>query len=49
MAISRKTRSGRLSKLPERLELYEEIEDDFKADEHDTAVDILQSADEDIS
>ena len=48
MSISRKTRSGRLSKVPERLELFEEIEDDFKDDEYDTDVDLLQSDDEDI-
>tara|TARA_X000001036_G_C20112477_1_gene575853 strand:- start:186 stop:473 length:288 start_codon:yes stop_codon:yes gene_type:complete len=48
MSVSRKTRSGRLSKVPERLELFEEIEDDFKDDEYDTDVDLLQTDDEDI-
>ena len=48
MSIARKTRSGRLSKVPERLELFEEIEDDFNDDEYNTDVDLLQSDDEDI-
>ena len=43
MSVSRKTRSGRLSKVPERLELFEEIEADY-----DTDVDLLQTDDEDI-
>lgn len=46
-AVSRRTRSGRLSKAPERLELFEEVEDDYKEDEYDTDVDLLQTDDED--
>ncbi len=48
MAIGVKTRSGRISKAPQRLELNEEVEDDYKEDEYDSDVDILQTDDEDF-
>jgi hypothetical protein len=43
-----KTRSGRVSKVPQRLELFEEVEDDYKEDEYDSDYDVLQSDDEDF-
>jgi len=43
-----RTRSGRVSKVPERLELFEEIEDDYKEDEYDSDVDLLETDDEDF-
>jgi len=43
-----RTRSGRLSKKPERLELFEEVEDDYKEDEYDSDLDLLQTDDEDF-
>ena len=48
MVLTVKTRSGRLSKGPERLELFEDVEDDYKQDEYDTDEDLLISDDEDI-
>ena len=48
MTIGVKTRSGRISKAPQRLELNEEVEDDYKEDEYDSDVDILQTDDEDF-
>ena len=48
MAVNTRTRSGRVSKAPERLELFEEVEDDFRDDEYDSDVDLLQSDDEDF-
>ncbi len=43
-----KTRSGRVSKVPQRLELFEEVEDDYKENEYDSDYDVLQSDDEDF-
>jgi len=43
-----KTRSGRISKAPKRLEVFEEVEDDYREDEYDSDVDLLQSDDEDF-
>ena len=43
-----KTRSGRVSKVPQRLELFEEVEDDYKEDEYDSDYDVLQTDDEDF-
>ena len=43
-----RTRSGRVSKAPERLELFEEIEDDYREDEYDSDVDLLETDDEDL-
>lgn len=43
-----RTRSGRVSKVPERLELFEEIEDDYREDEYDSDVDLLETDDEDF-
>jgi hypothetical protein len=43
-----RTRSGRVSKVPERLELFEEIEDDYREDEYDSDVDLLETDDEDL-
>ena len=48
MAVNTRTRSGRVSKAPERLELFEEVEDDFKDDEYDSDEDLLQTDDEDF-
>jgi hypothetical protein len=48
MAIGVKTRSGRISRAPQRLELKEEVEDDYKEDEYNSDVDLLQSDDEDF-
>ena len=48
MVVSTRTRSGRVSKVPERLELFEEVEDEFRDDEYDSDVDLLQSDDEDF-
>ena len=48
MVVNTRTRSGRVSKAPERLELFEEVEDDFRDDEYDSDVDLLQSDDEDF-
>tara|TARA_B100001079_G_scaffold267533_1_gene276386 strand:- start:616 stop:909 length:294 start_codon:yes stop_codon:yes gene_type:complete len=48
MVARTRTRSGRISKAPERLELFEEVEDDFRDDEYDSDVDLLQSDDEDF-
>ena len=48
MAANTRTRSGRVSKAPERLELFEEVEDDFKDDEYDSDEDLLQTDDEDF-
>jgi hypothetical protein len=48
MVINTRTRSGRVSKAPERLELFEEVEDDFKDDEYDSDEDLLQTDDEDF-
>ena len=42
-----RTRSGRISKKPQRLELKEDVEDDFREDEYNSDVDLLQSDDED--
>ena len=41
MVVKTRTRSGRVSKAPERLELFEEVEDDFKDDEYDSDEDLL--------
>lgn len=46
--MNTRTRSGRLSKVPERLELFEEVEDDYKEDEYDSDVDLLETGDEDF-
>ncbi len=43
-----RTRSGRISKKPQRLELKEDVEDDFREDEYNSDVDLLQSDDEDF-
>lgn len=43
-----RTRSGRISKKPQRLELKEEVEDDYREDEYNSDVDLLQSDDEDF-
>jgi hypothetical protein len=48
MVVNTRTRSGRVSKAPERLELFEEVEDDFKDDEYDSDEDLLQTGDEDF-
>tara|TARA_B100000427_G_scaffold7777_1_gene7022 strand:- start:2718 stop:3008 length:291 start_codon:yes stop_codon:yes gene_type:complete len=48
MTTGVKTRSGRISKKPDRLELFEEVEDDYKEDEYDSDVDLLQSDNEDF-
>lgn len=46
--MNTRTRSGRLSKVPERLEIFEEVEDDYKEDEYDSDVDLLETDDEDF-
>ncbi len=43
-----RTRSGRISKKPQRLELKEDVEDDFREDEYNSDVDLLKSDDEDF-
>jgi hypothetical protein len=43
-----RTRSGRISKKPQRLELKEDVEDDYREDEYNSDVDLLQSDDEDF-
>jgi len=48
MSVSVRTRSGRLSKAPVRLEVFEEVEDDYRDDEYDSDMDLLQSDDEDF-
>lgn len=48
MSASVRTRSGRLSKAPVRLEVFEEVEDDYRDDEYDSDMDLLQSDDEDF-
>jgi|TARA_X000001036_G_scaffold186359_1_gene175703 hypothetical protein len=48
MVLTVKTRSGRVSKAPVRLELFEDVEDDYKQDEYDTDEDLLNSDDEDF-
>jgi len=43
-----KTRSGRVSKIPDRLELFEEVEDDYSDGDYETESDVESESELDL-
>ena len=44
-----KTRSGRVSKIPDRLELFEEVEDDYSDGDYETESDVESESELDLT